>query len=145
VSVGDLRRIDRLLGLERRIDAFRRNDRLALIVEDERRILPIEHHDVDLLAKHAHAVDDVRRRRLIALRQVGLQQFEPDLFARVALGARMVERLADGFEPPLDIVMQTGEELRQRPGHAVFSWKGGVGFIASAISSARAGSRGREG
>ena len=55
----------------------------------------------------------MRGRCLIALRQIGLEKFQPDLFAGVAFSSRMVERFANGFELALDVVMQTGEQLGQ--------------------------------
>src|SRR5438874_4491519 len=86
--------IDRLLRLKHAVDAFGGNYSLALVLEDEGRILAVEHHYVDLLAELALAVDHMRGGRLVALREIGLQEGEPDVFAGIALGAGVTERTA---------------------------------------------------
>ena len=111
LRIADLVRVDRLLRLEHRVDALGRNDRLPLIVKYEGRILPVEYDDIDLFAEHALAVDDMGCRGLIAFREIGLQKFQPDLLAGVALRTGMAEALANSFQLVLDIVMQPGEEL----------------------------------
>ena len=60
--------VDRLLGLENSIDAFGRNDDLAFVLENKRRILAIKHDYVDLLAELTIAINNVRGIRLVALR-----------------------------------------------------------------------------
>ena len=69
LSILDLRGIDRLLGFESAVHALGGYNRLALVFENERRILPIEDNDVDLVAKISVTVDDMRGRCLIPLRK----------------------------------------------------------------------------
>jgi hypothetical protein len=49
-----------LLGVKNRIPALGGQDGLALVLENERRVLPIKHQHIDLIAEGAAAVDDVR-------------------------------------------------------------------------------------
>jgi hypothetical protein len=86
-----------LLRLEDSVAAFGRNYDLPLMTEDERRVLPIEDHNVDLIAECAFAVDHMRFRRLVAPRQIGLQHLEPDNLARVALAHRVGAALLGGW------------------------------------------------
>src|SRR5437867_720923 len=101
LRVSDMCGIDALLGLEYGVDAFGGNDRLVLIVKNERRVLTVENHYIDLLAEHSLAVDHMSLSRLISLRQIGLQQFEPDFLAGIPFCTGMAEALSDGFEPLL--------------------------------------------
>lgn len=111
LGVIDLPGVDGLLRLKDGIDAFRRNDGLAFIVKDERRILAVKLDNVDLVAECPLAIDDMRRCRLITLRQVSLKELKPDALARVALCAGVAERLSCGRQTPLDVVVQAGEKL----------------------------------
>ena len=72
--VGDLLGVDRLLRLEDAINALSGNHLLPLKIKDEGRILSIEDDYVDLFAEPAITVDNMRRSRLIALGQIGLEQ-----------------------------------------------------------------------
>lgn len=106
VGVAHLIGVDCLLRLENGIDAFGRYDRLTLIAENERRILPIEYNHVDLVAESARTIDDMGRRCAIALGQVSLQQLQPDRFASVALRAGMRECPTHRRELLLNVVVQ---------------------------------------
>ena len=140
-GVAHLARIRRLLRLEHGVDALGRNDRLPFVAEYERRVLAIEHDDVDLLAERAQAVHDVRRRGPIALRQVFLEQFQPHPLARIALHDGMTEALADPPQALLDVVVQLREQPCQRPlAHDPPSRNGAVAAIARAVCSALSGS-----
>ena len=66
----------------------------------------VEDDDIDLLAEVAEAVDDMGLGGLVALRQVEIEHGDPDVFAGVALGARVLDRLPDRGEALLDILMQ---------------------------------------
>ena len=59
LSRGDLTGLVDLLCLEYRVHALGGDDLLAFEIEDERRVLAVEDHDVNLLAEHAVAIDDV--------------------------------------------------------------------------------------
>ena len=74
MRISDVVGVYHLFGLENGVDAFRRDDGLSLVVENEWRILPIKHHNIDLLTEVAVAVDYVSRCSLIALRQIFLKQ-----------------------------------------------------------------------
>lgn len=91
LRVSDESSVRRLLGLKDSVNAFSRNDGLILIGEDEGRILAIKDDDVDLLAEVSKTIHDVRLCRLIAFRQVRIQQADPDILAGVTLRAGMVE------------------------------------------------------
>src|SRR5258706_6001414 len=119
LGVGDELGADFLLGLETRINAFRRNDGLTFVLKDERGVLPVEYDYIDLVAKHALAVHDMRSRRLVTLRQVSLQQVQPDVFAGVSFGSRVRKSCASGRQTPLDIVMKSGQQFSERPGTGV--------------------------
>ena len=84
-GVSDLFGVDGLLRLEDSVDALRGYDGLPLKLENEGRILPVEDHDVDLIAEGSQTVYNVRRGGLISLRKIGLQQFEPNGLAGIAL------------------------------------------------------------
>src|SRR5438552_6309282 len=94
LGVVDERGIDRLFRFEYGVDAFGRDDDLALVVKNKGRILPIEYHDVDLVAESAVAVNHVSFLGVISLRQIFLQELKPDTFARVALRNGMGKDLA---------------------------------------------------
>src|SRR3546814_8661164 len=115
LRVRDLIRIDRLLRLEDGVDAFGGDDRLALEREDEGRILAVEYDHVDLLAEYAVAIDNVGRRGLVALGQIGLQGFQPDRLAGVPLRYGVAEALADDFQLLLDVVVPSRAQDRKRP------------------------------
>ena len=66
LGIADQARVNCLLGFEYRINALGRNDRLPLESEDERRILPVEYHHIDLVAEIPLAIDDVRLREALA-------------------------------------------------------------------------------
>ncbi len=100
-----------LLSLEDGVDALHGNDDLAFEMEDERRVLPVEQHDVDLVAEHAFAVDDVGARRLIALGQIGLKELNPDALASIALRAGVAEGVASHHQSPLDVIVESGKQL----------------------------------
>ena len=96
-------------------------------MEDERRVLSVEDQNVDLLAEFPVAVDDMRPLGLVAPRQVGLEEVEPDALARVALGDGMAERCARDSQAPLDVVVKASKELGQGPlGHATICSQYGV-------------------
>jgi hypothetical protein len=80
-----------LLRLEHSVYAFGRDNLLAFERKNERGILPVEDNDIDLVAKLASAIDDMRGRGLVSLRQVGCQEVEPDAFAGVALAWGVTE------------------------------------------------------
>lgn len=50
--------VDRLLRFDHRVHAFGRYDRLALMHENKRRVLPVEHDHIDLVAELAFAISD---------------------------------------------------------------------------------------
>jgi LysR family hca operon transcriptional activator len=77
----------------------------------EGRILPVENNDINLIAEHVVAIDNVRGFGLIAARQVGLQQHAPDMLARVALCSGMTKTLPRRFQTLLNVVMQAGQKL----------------------------------
>jgi hypothetical protein len=97
--------IDGLLSLKDRVHALGRNDSLALVLENKGRVLPVEYYDINLLAGHTAAVDDVCLRRLVSARQILLQELKPDILAGVALRPRMAKAFPDIFEPLLNIVV----------------------------------------
>src|SRR5438552_17942534 len=98
--------IDRLLRLKHAVDAFGGNYSLALVLDDEGRILAVEHHYVDLLAELALAVDHMRGGRLVALREIGLQGGRARRFRWHRPCAGVTERTARNLETLLDVVMQ---------------------------------------
>ena len=71
--IGDMLRIDRLLGLEHSIDALCRYDELIFEIEDKGRILAIEDDDIDLVAEGALAVDHMCAGSAIPFGQIALQ------------------------------------------------------------------------
>lgn len=111
LGVFDQSGVGRLLRFEDSVDTLGGNDGLILVGEDERRILPVEHHHIDLLAEGALAVHHVGLGCLVALGQVGLQQADPDVFASVTLRPGMIERLTHRGEALLDILVQGLQEL----------------------------------
>src|ERR1700730_15081191 len=84
LCIADMPGIDNLFRLEYRIDAFRRHDHLSLKLKNKRRVLPIQDHHINLIAKLSLAIYDVSCRGLIALGKVGLQQFQPNMLAGIA-------------------------------------------------------------
>ena len=60
LGIPDHPRVNRLLAFENCVNAFGQHNRLPLEAEDERRILPIEHDHVDLIAEGALAFDHMR-------------------------------------------------------------------------------------
>src|SRR5713226_5476642 len=75
----------RLLSLEHCIDTLRRYDDLILVVENEGRVLPIEHDYIDLFTEGVVAVNDMGPVGPIAPRQITLEQFNPDPLTRISL------------------------------------------------------------
>lgn len=65
----------------------------------------------DLLAENVMAIDHMGFGRTISLWQIGLQEFEPHFLAGISLCSRMAERFPDGFQPPLDVVVESRKEL----------------------------------
>ncbi len=66
LCIGDLRGIDRLLRLKNCIDALGRDNRLAFVLKNERRILSIKYNNIDLVAEGTQTVHDVSGRSLVA-------------------------------------------------------------------------------
>ena len=64
--------------------------------------MAIEDDDVDLLAEVSETIHHMRLGRLIALRQVCIQQADPDILAGVTLRAGMVECLPHGRQTLLN-------------------------------------------
>src|SRR6202158_5730613 len=150
LRVGDFSRIDALLGLENGVNALGRNNRLSLVPKDEGGVLPVENHNIDLLAKRSLAIYHVRRSRLIPVRQVGFQQLQPYIFARISLCARMRKRFARRRKSLLDVIVKPTEKVGKRPiGHCLApsmdSRKGGVGGCRSTTSLASSNVMGLEG
>src|SRR5579871_4443323 len=102
-----------LFGFKCRVNTFSRDNRLAFVLEDERRVLPVEHKNVNLLAECPSAVHYESLSSLIPLWKIGLEQFEPDLFAGVAFCYWVSERCTCNFQALLDIVMESRQQLEQ--------------------------------
>ncbi|VFR51135.1 hypothetical protein ANT2_4538 [plant metagenome] len=111
LGVGHKPGIGRLLSLKYGIHAFCWDDRLVLIGEDERRILPIKNHHIDLLAEVPKAIHHMRLGRLIPFGKIGIQHVDPDVLTRIALRTRVTEGLAYHGQALLDVLVQGGQEL----------------------------------
>ena len=88
LSIINLARVHRLLCFEDGVDTLGGNDAFAFEVEDKRRILSVEYHDINLLAERSVAIDNMCLLSPIAKWQICLEQFEPDVLARVSLRHR---------------------------------------------------------
>lgn len=84
LRIADLVRVDRLFCSEHNVDALGRNDRLPLIIKYKGRVLSVKNYDIDLFAEHSLAIDNMGRRGLITLREIGIQKLQPDLLACIA-------------------------------------------------------------
>src|SRR5690606_3260801 len=99
--IADLISVDRLFSLKDGVDAFCRNDCTALELEDEWRVLPIEHEDVDLVAEIPLAIHHMRLCRPVTLRQVKAKHLKPHRLACITLISGVSQRGARGPKPML--------------------------------------------
>src|SRR5256885_17029851 len=84
-------------------------------MEDKWGVLPIEHDDINLLAEVAMTVHHMRLRWLVTMWQIFLEQFQPDMLARVALGNGMAECLACRLQATLNVTVKTCQEYGKGP------------------------------
>ena len=118
-GVIDLFCVDALLRLKRGINAFRRNDRLPLVLKDEGRILPVKNEHIDLFAEHTIGVHNMPLRRAVTLRQVCLEHVQPYAFAGISLRAWMRERFPRGRESSAEYHREARRAVRKE---TMYSW-----------------------
>src|SRR5205807_506485 len=89
---------------------------------------------INLLAELSVAVHHVRLLRLVALRQVRLQQLQPYSLASVAQRPRMAKRSTGARKPLLNVVVQPCEQLHKGPFRHTTT---DAQFVACAATKAR--------
>jgi hypothetical protein len=85
LGVPNLLKVDGLLRLENRVHALGRDNLLPLKIENEWRILTVEHDHIDLLAETPGTVHHSRSFGAVASREIGLQHLEPYGLAGITL------------------------------------------------------------
>ncbi len=106
---------DSLFRFEDSIDALGRDNRLILKSKDKWRVLAVENNHVYLVAECPLTINDVCSIYFVTLRELGLKQLKPDALACVTLRSRMRKRLTGYRKFLLDIIVQPGKKLFERP------------------------------
>jgi hypothetical protein len=75
--------------------------------------LSIEYDNVDLFAEHAVTVNDEGPLGLVALREVLLEEFKPDLLAGVSLGHVVHHGAPADLQAFLQVLVQAVQQIRQ--------------------------------